>query len=183
MPESTLDPNGIMPSSAWEAAAHTPSPVVRTQPTQSVPVAKMLAPSMPKTIGCGFAGVRPHWMTVRDNPTIPSQPPASSGTPCVPQFDAIGSLSSKPSPFAPQLMETHVFQLSPSGFSLEYKGTLPGHVETHDVDDDDVEELCASALQTLEEIVPPMPASVQTTPNLSWRNAVMCSRHVCLTIG
>ena len=43
-----------------------------------------------------------------------------------------------PSSFAQQPMEIHVFEPSPSGFSLNYKGSLPVHVETRDIDDDDI---------------------------------------------
>ena len=128
MPENKLDPNGIMPSSAWEIPAHTPSPAVNKQPVQQAPVVQMPVASMPKTMGRGFGSVRPRWMTLRDAPMIPSLPPASSATPCVPQPGAVGSLSSRPSPFAQQPMETHVFQPSPSGFSLEYQGSLPDDI-------------------------------------------------------
>ena len=76
-------------------------------------------------------------MTVRDSPAIPFLPPASSCTPCIPQRGAVGSFMLSPSSFAPHLMETHVFQPSPSGFLLEYKGPLPGHVGIPDIDDDD----------------------------------------------
>ena len=69
-----------MPSIALDEAAHNPSPASRTQHTQSFPVAKpMLAPPMPRTMGRGLAAMKPHWMTVRDNPTIPSTQPTSCG--------------------------------------------------------------------------------------------------------
>ena len=76
-------------------------------------------------------------MTVRDAQNNPSIPPASCGAPCVPQPGAVGPLLSSPSPFASQPMETHLFSPSPSGFSLDDKGPVPGHVDIPDIDDDD----------------------------------------------
>ena len=57
--ESTLDPHGIMPSSAFDATAHNPSSAWRAQHTQPLTVTKpMPAPSMPRTMGRGLAAVR-----------------------------------------------------------------------------------------------------------------------------
>ena len=145
-------------------------------------MAKTSAPSMPRTMGRGFASVRPHWMTVRDAPKLPSQPPASNGTPCVPQLGVVGSLSSKPSPFAPQPMETHVFHASPSSFSLDYKGSLQGHVETRDIDDDDIGESGPPASPTLEDFVSRVCVSPDNT-KFFLEDAVKCSHPVCLNIS
>ena len=112
MPENTLDPNGIMASSAWETPTRPSSSAVNKQPAHQVPVSKTPA-TKPRTTGRGLAAVRLHWMTVVEAQNNPSLPPTSSGTPCVPQPVAVGSLMSSPSPFAP------VFQSTPCGFRLE----------------------------------------------------------------
>ena len=123
---------------------------------------------MPRTTGRGFASVKPHWMMIKHTPTIPSQSPASSDTPRIPQRGAVGSRSSRPNFYAPPPTETHIFQTFASGLSLDYKGSLPGRVETHGFDEDDIEGSGAST-QTVDDFVQLTPVSVQTTTNLSWR--------------
>ena len=140
-PENTLDLNGIMASSSWDGPTRAPSSVVNKQPAQQAPVAKTLATPMPRTRGRGLAPVRPRWMTV----------------------------ASSPSPFAPQPMAAHVFQPSPCGFSLDYKGSLPGRAGVPNTQDDDLGGQSASGPQTVADFAKFSPLPVQTTPNLSWR--------------
>ena len=78
---------------------------VNKQLTQPAPVAKTPA--------------APHWMTVRDNPSLP---PASSGT--APQAGTVGSLMSRMCSSHPRLASA-------------WNRLLPGHVDIPDTDDDD----------------------------------------------
>ena len=70
-------------------------------------------------------------------------PPASLGTPSVLQPGAIGSLMSSPSPQMQQPIETHSLSSSPSGCCIDYQGTVQGHVETPDDDDDNFDDMGA----------------------------------------
>ena len=98
MPASCMDPHGIMASSVWDTTSHSAPSATNKQPSpaQPVPVAKAPAATMPRLMGCGLQSNRPHWMAVRDAQNTPAIPPASLGTPCVPQPGAVKYLYVKP---------------------------------------------------------------------------------------
>ena len=141
-----------------------PSPsAVNKQPAQPSPVAKTFAATMPRTIGRGLAAVKPHFMTLREAQNNLSLPPASSGTPCVSQPGAVGSLMSSPNLCTTTYGGACV--PAPFGCSMEYKGSLPGHVDIPDIDDDVLGDQESSGLWlTVSKFHHRL-----STPNFTWR--------------
>ena len=81
--------------------------------------------------------------------------------------------TSSPSPQMPQPVEMHILSASPTGWSMEYRGTVQGHVDLPD-DDDDFGDMGGRPLETVDHLVAPAPPiqtvpTLRTIPNINWR--------------